>query len=172
MPDGSVRLTIGDLEAAPEDPEAEQVTDHREPSRPHECARVRYLEVRGWWCRTTVEKIRVSGDIVISDDKPSARIQGAGFSTRCSQRPGRMRQRFQIERDSWRGWRSYGRLHTTSWTSNQSAAMGAVGEDCPLGRVGTYDYRLAVWLDTEQAPAGSTPAASAQIRTHCGTGAS
>ncbi|MFD0852315.1 hypothetical protein ACFQ07_08780, partial [Actinomadura adrarensis] len=166
MPDGAVRATIGDLDAVPKDPAAERVTDHRSPSSPHECETVRYLPVRGWWCRTTVEPIRVSGEIVVSSAKPSARIHGTGFSTRCSNRPGRMRQRFQIERDSWSGWRLYGKPHTTTWTSGQAASMRAVSEPCPTGRVGTYDYRLSVRLETDHVPAGDVPAASAEIRTH------
>lgn len=172
MEDGSVRLTVGDLDAAPKSPAAERVTDHRSPRNRHECERVRYVPVDGWWCTTTVKPIRVSGQIVVNASAPTARIRGAGFSTHCSDRPGRMRQMFQMERDSWSGWRSYGEPHRTQWTANQDQGMGAVTEPCPTGRVGTYDYQLSVRIESDKAPIGEVTAASAPIRTHCGTGIS
>lgn len=172
MGDGSLRVTIGDLDAAPESPNAERIRDHRAPRGRHECERVRYVPVRGWWCQTTVKAIQVSGDIVVNASEPSAGIRGAGFSTRCSRRPGRMHQIFQMQRDSWSGWRSYGKPHTTAWTANQVQAVGAVTEPCPTGRVGTYDYQLSVRIGSDEAPVGDVHAASAPIRTHCGTGIS
>ncbi|MGP4026841.1 hypothetical protein [Actinomadura sp. 3N407] len=172
MPDGSVRVTVGDLDAAPADPAAERTTDHRAPRSRHECETVRYAPVRGWWCRTTVKAIQVSGEIVVNGPTPTARIQGAGFSTHCSDRPGRMRHVFQIERDSWSGWRSYGKRHMTAWTANQDQAVGAVKEACPNGRVGTYNYRLSVRIESDRVPVGDVDATSAPIRTHCGTGLS
>lgn len=172
MADGSVRVTVGDLDAAPEDPAAEQTRDHRAPRGRHECETVRYVPVRGWWCKTTVKAIHVSGEIVVNRSTPTARIQGAGFSTHCSHRPGRMRHVFQMERDSWSGWRSYGKRQMTAWTAKQDQAVGAVTEACPKGRVGTYDYQLSVRIMSDQVPMGGVTATSAPIRTHCGTGIS
>ncbi|MFS2293588.1 MAG: hypothetical protein FWJ90_12940 [Actinomadura sp.] len=172
MADGEVRVTVGDLDAAPREKGARRIVDYREPASPAECGRVRYVPVRGWWCKTAVKGLRVSDDIVVNASRPTARIQANGFVTRCANRPGRMRQRFLIERDSWSGWRVYGSWRVTEWTRDQTQRMGNVTEGCPMGRVGTYDHRLSVRLELDEAPVGETYAASADIRTHCGTGAS
>ncbi|MFG2004116.1 hypothetical protein ACGFNU_33650 [Spirillospora sp. NPDC048911] len=172
MGDGSVRMTVGDVDAAPKDPDAERVADHRAPLRPDECDTVRITKVRGWWCTTTVEKLAVSGEIVVGGAPPRAQIKSAGFSTRCSGRPGRMRQRYVIQRDSWASWRSYGGVGKTAWTTSQDQRGGKVTDVCPKGRVGTYNYRLTVHLESDAAPIGDAYAASARIRTDCGTGLS
>ena len=92
-----------------------------------------------------------------------------------------MRQRYQIQRSSWSGWRDYSAPQVSPWTSQQElAATSQVSAPCPQGRVGTYDYRLAVAVELND---GTLPlddsnlkkrhlAASPPIRTDCGTGAS
>ncbi|KAB2350096.1 hypothetical protein [Actinomadura rudentiformis] len=172
MGDGSVRMTVGDIEAAPRHPDAERVADHRAPFRSYECDTVRITKVRGWWCTTTVEKLAVSGEIVVGGAKPRAQVKGAGFRTRCSGRPGRMRQHHVIQRDSWSSWRSYGGVGKTAWTSGQEQGGGRVTEVCPKGRVGSYNYRLSVNVESDSAPIGEAYAVSARIRADCGTGLS
>lgn len=98
--DGSVRMTVGDVDAAPENPDAVRVFDYRAPDSSVECDRVRIVKVSGWWCTTTVAPIDVEGEIVLGDTEPRAQIGGEGFATRChGERPGRLRQIYQLERD-------------------------------------------------------------------------
>lgn len=180
MPDGSVRLTVGDVAAAPRASDAVLVLDYRHPGDQLACEQIRVVRVRGWWCITTVRPIRQSGEIVIGG--PSrARLHGDGFSTRCSGRKQRMRQLFQIERESWSGWRPYNGMTWTSWTTRQAQAGPAVSAPCPTGRVGTYGYQLVARIQIDDSrlalggPGGNTIAqyaASPVLRTSCGTGIS
>lgn len=180
MPDGSVRLTVGDVAAAPRDPDAVLVLDYRHPGDQTACKQVRVVRVRGWWCITTVRPIRQSGEIVIGGPSP-ARLRGDGSSTQCSGRKHRMRQLFQIERQSWSGWRPYNGVAWTSWTTRQAQAGPAVSAPCPRGRVGTYGYQLVarIQIDDGRLPPsgpGEDPnaqfAASPVVRASCGTGIS
>ncbi|GAB3980457.1 hypothetical protein GCM10029978_078570 [Actinoallomurus acanthiterrae] len=181
--DGAVRMTVGDVAAAPRTPGARRRADFRHPWNPNDCDDVRIVRVKGWWCTTTVDKIVESGEIVVGGGTPRARIHGAGFSTRCSGRPHRMRQRYQVQRDSWNGMRPYTHLQETHWTADQNQTGQPISVGCPRGRVGTYTYRLAVAteIDDDHLPAGGTaddssvgdsPATSPVIRTSCGTGVS
>lgn len=173
MADGSVRMTVGDVDAVPENPDAVRVFDYRAPDSSVECGRVEIVNVSGWWCTTTVEPIDVEGEIVLDDPEPRAQIGGEGFATRChGERPGRLRQVHQLERDSWSGWRDYGEVQYTSWTEARDQASEAVWEPCPQGRVGTYDYQLSVRIEIDGVEVGYSLATSAPIRTHCGTGVS
>jgi hypothetical protein len=165
-------MTIGDIDAAPRAPGARQILDYRHPGSDLWCDRVGIVRAKGWWCITTVDRIALSGEIIVGGAAPRARLHSAGFSTRCSSRPHQMREQYQIQRDSWTGWRGYDDLHTTSWTTQQQQANGQVSVLCPHGRVGTYKYRLAVTVDIDSIPVGDSPAASAPIRTDCGTGIS
>ncbi len=180
--DGAVRTTVGDIDAAPRDPHARRTVDFRHPADPNDCDDVRIVRVSGWWCTTTVDRIEESGPIVVGDPD-RARIRGAGFSTRCSGRSHRMRQRYQIERSAWNGMRPYTGLRETRWTTEQDQTGQPISAACPQGRVGTYTYRLSVTIEIDDAglpvhgtaddtPVGDTPAASPVIRTSCGTGVS
>lgn len=173
MADGSVLMTIGDIDAAPAHPDAVRIFDYRAPERSRECDRVEIVTVSGWWCTTTVAPIDVAGEIVVGDASPRAEIGGEGFATEChGPRPGRLRQIYQLERDSWSGWRSYGEVRHTSWTETGRQDSGAVWEPCPRGRVGTYDYQLSVRVEIDEVDVGYSLATSAPIRTDCGTGIS
>lgn len=171
MADGSVRMTVGDIDAAPQHPDAVRVFDYLSPESKAECG-TRFKKVSGWWCTTTVEPIEVEGEIVLGDAEPRARIGGEGFTTRCQGRPDRMRQVFQVERDSWSGWRDYGEPRQTAWTRSQEQAGEPVFEPCPAGRVGTYDYQLIASVEVEGVQVSTPPAVSAPIRNDCGTGVS
>lgn len=173
MPDGSVRMTVGDVDAAPAHPDAVRVFDYRRPDSSVECDRVQITTVSGWWCTTTVEPIDVEGPIVLGDAEPRARIGGEGFATRCrGKRPGELRQVSQLERDSWSGWRDYSEVRYTPWTGDRRQTGEAVWEPCPQGRVGTYDYQLRVRVEIDGVEVGDSPATSAPVRTDCGTGVS
>jgi hypothetical protein len=172
MDDGSVRMTVGDVDAAPESPYAVRTIDHRTPVSISDCEQVRIETVSGWWCTTTVEPIEVEGEIVVGGARPRARIGGAGFATSCHGRPDRMRQVYTIERDSWSGWRSYSEPGYTPWTEEQNQDGEPVADLCPQGRVGTYNYRLTVRIEIDGVTVGDSRAASVRIRTDCGTGAS
>ncbi|MFG2881136.1 hypothetical protein ACGFYV_02210 [Streptomyces sp. NPDC048297] len=165
-------MTIGDVDAAPKDSRAVRRTDYRAPGSQTECDNTRIVKVRGWWCATTVSSIAQDGEIVLGGAKPRARIHSAGFRTRCSGHPPRIRQHYGIERDSWSGWRPYSERRLTTWTSGRRQSHGKVSVPCPAGRVGTYNYRLAVAVEAEGIAADDSPAASAPIRTDCGTGVS
>lgn len=172
MADGSVQMTVGDVDAAPESPSAVRVFDYRAETS-QECERVRIVKVSGWWCTTTVAPIEVDGEIVLGGAEPRARIGGEGFTTRChGERPDRLRQVYQVERDSWSGWRDYGEPRYTSWTEARDQASAPVWEPCPQGRNGTYDYQLIVRIEIDGVRVGNSLATSAQIRTDCGTGVS
>ncbi|MGW0082398.1 hypothetical protein [Streptomyces sp. NPDC003393] len=172
LADGSLRMTIGDVGAAPKDPKAVRTTDYRAPGSQFECDNVRIIKVHGWWCTTSVSRIGQDGEIVLGGAEPRARIHSAGFRTRCSERPARMRQRYEIQRDSWSGWRGYSKPGHTAWTRQQHQDHGLVSVPCPDGRVGTYNYRLAVTVEVAGIEADDSTAASAVIRTDCGTGVS
>ncbi|MFC4496308.1 hypothetical protein ACFPA8_19455 [Streptomyces ovatisporus] len=172
MPDNSLRMTVGDVDAAPEDPNAVRVTSYRAPPSRTQCDSEHIKKVKGWWCSTTVSPVEVEGEIVVGGAKPRARIHGAGFTSRCSDRPGRMRQAYRIERDSWSGWRGYSDFTHTAWTPAQQQREGKVSAPCPDGRVGTYDYRLAVRIEVDGVRVGDSRAAGARIRADCGTGSS
>lgn len=170
--DGSVRMTVGDVDEAPADPRAVRVVDFRHPDTQGRCEAERITRVRGWWCTTEVAPVRVEGEIVVGGAKPRARIAAKGFTTRCHGRPGRMRQVSLIERDSWSGWRDYTEESAGAWTRAQTWRNGTVGDLCPRGRTGTYDYRLAVRIEMEHVTVGSSWAGGAVLRTDCGTGVS
>ncbi|GLY85511.1 hypothetical protein Airi02_034400 [Actinoallomurus iriomotensis] len=173
LPDGSVEMTVGDVDAAPRDPRALNVADYRAPADVNDCDQVQVVSVRGWWCTTKVKALSEDGEIVVSGGPSRARLSSAGFATRCSgRRPGRMRELYQIERDSWSGWRDYTGQQPTEWTASKDQTEGPVSAPCPLGRVGTYDYRVAVTLDVEGLRVGDSPAASTRVRVPCGTGTS
>ncbi|MEO3749207.1 hypothetical protein [Streptomyces sp. B6B3] len=171
--DGSVAMTVGDVDAAPQDPDAVRTIDHRAPAAVTDCETVEIETVSGWWCTTTVEPIAVEGEIVVGGADPRAEIGGEGFATEChGELPGRMRQVYGLERDSWSGWRDYADPQHTSWTGAGSQQGPSVTELCPQGRVGTYNYRLAVRVEVDSVTVGDSWAASPHIRTDCGTGAS
>jgi hypothetical protein len=171
MPDGSLRMTVGDIDAAPKARGARLVADYRKPGSRAACDEG-IVTAHGWWCATTVSPVSEHGEIVVGGAKPRARIRSAGFRTRCEGRKARMRQHARIERDSWSGWRPYGSLRRTGWTRGQSQSGGPVSELCPRGRVGTYDYRLAVAVEIEGVRVDDSTAAGRTIRTDCGTGVS
>jgi hypothetical protein len=173
-------MTVGDIDRAPKVPDARSTLDYRHPGDQSECDDVRIVRVRGWWRTTPVDKIVQSGPIVIGGP-PQGQILAAGFSTRCSGRPHRMRQLYQIQRDSWSGWRAYGDRHDMPWTAAQRQDGPPISVPCPHGRVGTYDYRMSVVIeiDDDGVPPIGTPydlsgldsaASSPPIRTSCGTG--
>jgi hypothetical protein len=170
--DGSVRMTVGDVAAAPEDPKAVRVTSYRAPDTVSACDAYRIEKVHGWWCSTTVAAVQVDGEIVVGDAQPRARLTSTGFATRCHGRPGRVRQVYGFDRDSWSGWRDYSHPQHTGWTAEQRQRSGALSAACPQGRTGTYDYRLAVRLEIEGVTVGDSWAHSAPLRTDCGTGVS
>lgn len=170
--DGSVRMTVGDVAAAPTDPKAVRVTSYRAPDSTSACDAYRIEKVHVWWCATTVSPIRLHGEIVVGGAKPRARLRSAGFTTRCHGRHGRVRQVYRFARDSWSGWRDYDEPQSTRWTAAQHQHHGKLSTPCPQGRVGTYDYRLAVRLQIEGVTVGDSWAHSPPIRTDCGTGVS
>ncbi|MGW0998961.1 hypothetical protein ACWD5V_37960 [Streptomyces sp. NPDC002523] len=172
LPGGSLRMTVGDVDAAPKDPRAVRRTDFRAPGNQTECDNTKIIKVRGWWCTTTVSSVAQDGEIVLGGAEPRARIHSAGFRTHCSGDRPQMRQHYEIQRDSWSGWRPYSERGLTSWTSEQRQSHGRVSVPCPDGRVGTYDYRLAVAVEVQGIEADDSTAASAPIRTDCGTGIS
>lgn len=172
LPDGSVRMTVGDVDAAPEAPDAVRVVDFRHPDSPVRCEREEIVRVDGWWCTTTVSPIEVEGEIVVGGAEPRAHIGGEGFATRCEGRPERMRQVYRLERDSWSGWRAYTDARHTPWTGAQRQEGPAVRDLCPQGRTGTYNYRLAVRPEIDGTAVGESWAAGPVIRTDCGTGVS
>lgn len=172
MSDGSLRMTVGDVDEAPRDPKAVQVTSYRAPASEHTCDEERIVKVKDWWCTTTVKPVEVDGEIVVGGDEPRARIKSSGFSTRCSDRPERMRQVYRVERDSWSGWRGYGDFAYSAWTQAQRQRDAGVSVPCPLGRVGTYNYRLAVRIEVDGVQVGDSRAASPAVRADCGTGSS
>ena len=101
------------------------------------------------------------------------RLRSPGFWTRCSGRPGTMRQRYAFERSSWSGFRSYTGDQWSPWTAAQSRSGGALSVPCPAGRTGTYDYRLSVILEISGKPVGPAAALSNdKYRGGCGTGVS
>jgi hypothetical protein len=165
-------MTVGDVAAAPTDPKAVRVTGYRAPEAPSACDAYRIEKVHGWWCSTTVAPIRLHGEIVVGGAKPRAHLGGAGFTTRCHGRPGRVRQVYGFDRDSWSGRRDYSDPRSTRWTAEQRRQHGKLSTPCPKGRVGTYDYRLAVRLEIEGGTVGDSWAHSAPLRTDCGTGVS
>lgn len=172
LTDRSLRMTIGDVDTAPKSPDAVRSTDYRAPGSQTECDDVRIIKVHGWWCATTVAPIAQDGEIVLGGATPRARIHSTGFLTHCSGRAPRIRQHYLIQRDSWSGWRSYSEPGYTAWTREQDQAHAAVSVPCPAGRVGTYNYRLAVAVDVDGIQADDSTAASAAIRADCGTGIS
>ncbi|WP_262703301.1 MULTISPECIES: hypothetical protein [Streptomyces] len=172
MDDGSVHMTVGDVDAAPKNPDSKRVVDFRHPDSPARCEEERIVRVRGWWCTTTVKPIEVEGEIVVGGARPRARIGGDGFATRCHGRPERMRQIYRLERDSWSGWRDYSDPRHTKWTGGQRQEGAPVSDLCPRGRTGTYNYRLAIRIEVDGTPVGESWAAGPAIRTDCGTGAS
>jgi hypothetical protein len=172
LPDGSLRMTVGDIDAAPDAPRTRGSVDYRAPADTTECDEVRIAPVKGWWCVTTVQKVAESGEIVVGGAEPRAEVHSAGFGTRCSGRPGAMRQAYRFERDSWSAWRPYSHTLYTQWTNEQRQDGGRVSVPCPSGRVGTYNYHLWVQVDIEGLPVGDSGAASARIRADCGTGVS
>ncbi|MFF0627359.1 hypothetical protein [Streptomyces sp. NPDC004296] len=103
----------------------------------------------------------------ISRPRPLAATALAGAG-----RTAPMRQHYEIQRDSWSGWRPYGERGHTLWTPAQDPSGGPVAASCPRGRVGTYTYRLAVTVEVAGRTVDDSPAASPQIRTDCGTGVS
>ncbi|GGU62469.1 hypothetical protein GCM10010211_29400 [Streptomyces albospinus] len=172
LPDGSLRMTVGDVDTAPKAPEAVRRADYRTPVDPTDCTDTTILAPHGWWCTTTVSRTVQDGDIVVGGATPRAHLRSAGFRTRCSGRTARMRQHYEVQRDSWSGWRPYSERGHTPWTAAQSQSGGAFATPCPRGRVGTYNYRLAVTVDVEGIGADASPAAGPEIRTDCGTGVS
>ncbi|MFE9611300.1 hypothetical protein [Streptomyces sp. NPDC006012] len=170
--DSSVRMTIGDVSLAPEDAKAVRVTDYHAPGSETACDYVKITAAHGWWCSTTVSPVAVNGEIVVGGAQPRAQIHSAGFRTHRSGRTAKMRQHYTIERDSWSGWRPYDDRGRTNWTSQQDQSGHRVSAPCPQGRVGSYDYRLAVSVEIDGIQADESSAASTEIRTHCGTGVS
>lgn len=161
------------MNAAPRDPKAVRVTSYRAPESKTACDAYRIEKVHGWWCSTTVSPIHVDGEIVVGGAEPRAHIKSAGFITRChGTLPGRVRQVYGFERDSWSGWRDYTDPLHTDWTTAQHQHETKPSALCPQGRTGTYDYRLAVSIEIEGVTVGDSRAASAPIRTDCGTGVS
>lgn len=157
--DGSTRMVVGDVDAAPLSPDRVGGTDYRDS---RDGAKI--VQVRGWWCATIAPgALSYSGGY----------LRGIGFSTQCSGRPGRIRQRYQITRSSWSGMRSYIGFRTTAWTRAQAQRSGALAVPCPSGRPGTYDYRLTVTLEVEGRPYYQAAAQSSdRFRGDCGTGIS
>ncbi|MFD3477114.1 hypothetical protein [Streptomyces sp. NPDC058695] len=161
-------MTIGDVDAAPKDPKSVRSNGYRAPAGQTECDNVEIIKVHGWWCTTTVSSVAQDGEIVLGGAAPRATIHSAGSRTHCSGHRARIRQHHEIQRDSWSGWRACSRRRDTPWTT----AHGTVSAPCPRGRVGTYNYRLAVTVEAAGIQADDSPAASADIRADCGTGIS
>jgi len=168
-------MTVGDIDAAPAVKGAAALADYRAPGDRTECQDVRILRARGWWCTTTVGKIAEDGEIVVGGAKPRARLRSLGrpaFRTVCGGRVPRVRQRYAVERDSWSGWRDYARRAYTSWTTSRAQSGPSVTAACPAGRVGTYDYRLAVTVEVDGYTVDPSEAAGVPLRKDCGTGVS
>lgn len=175
MPDGSVRMTVGDIDLAPAVHGAASLADYRAPGDDIECEQVRILRAHGWWCTTTVAGIVEQGEIVVGGAAPRARIRSTGrpaFRTMCGGTVPRHRQRYAIERDSWSGYRAYARRAFTPWTTAGAQSGPSVSTPCPAGRVGTYNYRLAVTVEVDGYTADPSEAAGAPLRKDCGTGVS
>lgn len=170
--DGSVTMTIGDVDAAPHAGDTVRTASYAAPSDPNECDTVRITRVDGWWCTTTVTPVSESGAIVVGGAAPEARLSDGGFATHCSGRSGRFRQVYRFQRDAWDGWRDYSATYTTPWTSGQDQSGARIDVPCPQGRTGTYDYRLTVQVEVTGVTVGDSQAASARIRQDCGTGVS
>jgi hypothetical protein len=157
--DGSLTMIVGDIDAAPVDRDRIGGTDYRSATD-----QAKIIKVRGWWCVT-----RAPGALTLS----GGRLRSIGFSTQCSGRPGRMRQRYLFTRSSWTGMRPYVDDRTTPWTAEQDQRGGALDVPCPAGRTGTYDYRLSVTLEIEGRPVYTDAAhGSDGFRGDCGTGVS
>lgn len=173
MGDGSTRMTVGDIDAAPKAADAVRVADYRAPGSASACQEVRIVTVHGWWCTTTVSPVTESGEIVVGGATPRAHLRSAGFRTHCSGRTARLRQHYEVQRDSWSGWRPYSSRARTAWTGAQDQPGVPVTVLCPQGRVGSYHYRLGVAVEIAGLPAlADSTAASPEIRTDCGTGVS
>jgi hypothetical protein len=173
MDDGSVRATVGDIDAAPRAAGAVQVSDYRSPQAATECTQVTVVTVRGWWCVTTVSPVTEHGEIVVGGARPRARLDAAGFRTDCSAGAPRHRALYEFQRDSWSGYRPYAKRAYTPWTSARTQPGPAATAACPQGRVGTYDYRLAATLEFTRYPGlAGTPASGRPLRQDCGTGIS
>ena len=159
LSDGSTRMVVGDIDAAPLDPARVGGTDYRNSPRD-----AKIIKVSGWWCATIAP-----GTLSFS----GGYLRGIGFSTQCSGRPGRIRQHYRFTRSSWSGMRGYIAFRATSWTSAQAQRSGALAVPCPAGRAGTYDYQLSVTLEITGRPVGEATAQSNdKFRGDCGTGVS
>ena len=159
LSDGSTRMVVGDIDAAPLDPGRVGGTDYRNDPQG-----AKIIKVRGWWCATIAP-----GTLSFS----GGYLRSIGFSTQCSGRPGRIRQHYRFTRSSWSGMRGYIALRATSWTSAQAQRSGALAVPCPAGRAGTYDYQLSVSLEITGRPVGEAIAQSNdKFRGDCGTGVS
>ena len=175
MPDGSIRMTVGDIDAAPAVQGATALADYRAPGDRIECQEVRILRARGWWCTTTVGKIAEQGEIVVGGAQPRARVRSLAhpaFRTVCGGHVPKVRQHYSVERDSWSGWRDYSRRAFTPWTTARTRSGPPVTTPCPAGRVGTYNYRLAVTVEVDGYTVDPSEAAGPTIRADCGTGTS
>lgn len=175
MPDGSIRMTVGDIDLAPKVPGASALADYRAPGDEIECEQVAIVRARGWWCTTTVGNITEQGEIVVGGAEPRATIHSTGepaFHTVCGGKVPRFRQKYGIERDSWSGYRDYARQTSTAWTTGHTQSGPSVTTPCPAGRVGTYNYRLAVTVEVDGYDVDPSEAAGAPIREDCGTGMS
>lgn len=160
LSDGSVRLVIGDIDAAPKDDSMVSMSDYR--TDPEE--RVGIRTVKGWWCGVTV-----AGDLTLT----SGQLRSDGFSTTCSGRPGKIRHEYWFGRSSWSGFRRYTNPQRTEWVSGQTQSSGRLAARCPTGRTGTYDYRLTVELQISGIAVGALSAQSnTDFRGDCGTGES
>jgi hypothetical protein len=157
--DGSTRMVVGDVDAAPLSPDRVGGTDYRDSG---DGAKI--VQVRGWWC------------VTIAPGAPSysgGYLRSVGFSTQCSGRPGRIRQHWRFTRSSWSGMRGYISSRATPWTSAQAQRSGALAVPCPSGRPGTYDYQLSVTLEIEgRAYHQAAAQSSDRFRGDCGTGVS
>lgn len=159
LSDGSTRMVVGDIDAAPLSPDRVGGTDYRDSRDQAAIA-----PVTGWWCVTIAP-----GTLSYS----GGHLRSVGFSTQCSGRPGRIRQHYRFTRSSWSGMRDYITTRTTAWTSAQTQRSGALAVPCPAGRPGTYDYRLTVTLEISGRPYYPAAAQSSdRYRGNCGTGAS
>jgi hypothetical protein len=157
--DGSTRMVVGDIDAAPLAADRVGGADYRDS---RDSAKI--VQVRGWWCATIAPgALSYSGGY----------LRSAGFSTQCSGRPGRIRQHYRFTRSSWSGMRDYITARETPWTSAQAQRGGALAVPCPTGRPGTYDYQLSVTLEISGRPYYEAAAQSSdRFRGDCGTGAS
>lgn len=172
MGDGSIRMTVGDIDAAPKAAGAVRLADYRAPGSAGDCQDVKIVTAHGWWCTTTVSPVAEDGEIVVGGAAPRAHVRSAGFRTHCSGRTARLRQHYEVQRDSWSGWRAYSDRAYTPWTAAQDQPGVLVTALCPQGRVGTYHYRLGVAVEVAGFTVDDSTAASAEIRTDCGTGVS